>query len=97
MFQCDRVILKRRMEVGLRGMAGIARLREKREVRQLQIRDDTGIPFNPGNIGLSLNPGMREHQTEKQQGGSQQRKGEARFSCRKSNLAFCNSRSNQGS
>ncbi len=42
MFQGDRVILKGRVEIGLGGVAGVARLREKRKIRQLQVRDDPG-------------------------------------------------------
>jgi hypothetical protein len=80
MFQGDRVILKGRLEVGLRGMAGIARLREKRQIRQLQVRNDSSRMIDQREIGLPLKPGMGEHQADEQHADTRQGQGQARFS-----------------
>jgi hypothetical protein len=66
MFQCCRVILKGRMEVRLRQMAGIAGLREERQIRQLQVPDHPGHAVDGRGIGLPLKMGVGEHQAQKQ-------------------------------
>jgi hypothetical protein len=80
MFQGARVILKGRVEVGLGGVTGVASLREKRKIRQLQACDDTSDGIDQGKIGLSLQPGMGEHQAEEQKADTRQGQGQARFS-----------------
>jgi hypothetical protein len=86
MFQCNRVILKGRVEIGLRGMAGVARLREKGQIRQFQLPDHACHTFNQRGISLPLKSGMDEHQAQKQHTQAQQRQGKARFSDGKSSL-----------
>ena len=80
MFQGDRVILKGRVEVGLGGMAGVARLREQRQIRQLQVSDDPGKGMDQGKMGLPLHMGMGEHQADEQHADARQGQGQARFS-----------------
>jgi hypothetical protein len=98
MFQSDRVILKGRVEIGLGGMAGVARLGEQSQIRQLQVRDDPGNGIDQGGIGLPLQPGMGEHQADEQHADTRQDQGQARFSQGNASLALCfpEESSNQG-
>jgi hypothetical protein len=66
MFQCSRVILKGRVEIGLGGMAGVARLREKGQIRQIQGCNDSSHTIDQRKIGLLLKIGMDEHQADEQ-------------------------------
>ena len=88
MFQGDRVILKGRVEVGLGGMAGVARLREKRQIRQLQVRDDPGHAIDHGEIGLPLQIGMGEHQADEQHADTRQGQGRGSIFSGKSSPAL---------
>jgi len=79
MFQGGRVILKGRVKVGLGEVTGVARLGEKRKVRQFQVRDHPGDGIDPGKIGLPLQMGMGEHQADEEYADPRQRQGQARF------------------
>jgi hypothetical protein len=97
MFQCYRVVLKGRMEIGLRQMTGIAGLREERQIRQLQIPDHSGHAVDGRGIGLALKMGVGEHQGQQQQAGAQKVQADARFPDGKSGLCFLPEESfNQG-
>jgi hypothetical protein len=80
MFQGYRVILEGRVEVGLGGVTGVARLREKGKIRQLQVRDNPGNGIDRWEIGLSLQMGMGEHQADEQHADTCQSQDQARFS-----------------
>jgi hypothetical protein len=80
MFQGGRMILKGRVEIGLGGMTGVARLREKRKIRQFQVHDDFGDGIDRWEIGLPLEMGMGEHQNDEQYADTRQGQGRARFS-----------------
>jgi hypothetical protein len=88
MFQSERVILKGRVEVGLGGVPGIARLGEERKIRQFQVRDDPGDSIDRGEIGLPLHIGMGEHQAEEQNADTGKGQGQARFSQGNASPAF---------
>lgn len=72
MFQGHRVILKSRVQVGLGEVAGVARLREEAQIRQLQLRDNPCNGFDRGKIGLPLQMGMDEHQPQQQESDPEQ-------------------------
>jgi len=78
MFQRGGVILKGRVEVGLGEVTGVARLREEGQVRQLQVRDDSGNALEQGPVGLPLPMGMDEHQADEQDADPRQGQGQAR-------------------
>ena len=80
MLQGDRVVLKGRVEVGLGRVAGVARLGEKRKIRQLQFRDNSDNGIDYGKVGLLLQPSMDEHQADEQQADTSQNQGRGRFS-----------------
>jgi hypothetical protein len=66
MFQRYGMILESRMQVGLRQVAGVARLGKEAEVGQFQVRDDTGYLGNGWCIGLPLKKGMGKYQAKEQ-------------------------------
>jgi len=75
MFQGDGVVLKGRLEIGLREVAGVARLGKKSKIRQFQVRDNTGNGIDHGKVSLSLPQGMGEHQADEQQADTRQDQG----------------------
>jgi len=79
MFQGHRVILKSRVQVSLGGMAGVARLREECQIRQLQLGNDARHTIDQRQIGLPLKLGMNEHQADEQRADTGQGQGQARF------------------
>ena len=54
------------MQVGLRQMAGVARLGKKAEISQFQVCHDPGYLRNHWGIGLPLKKGMGKHQAKEQ-------------------------------
>jgi hypothetical protein len=97
MFQGHRVILKSRVQVSLGEVAGVARLREEAQIRQLQLRDNPCNGFDRGKIGLPLQMGMDEHQADKQHADARQAQGQARFPQGKASPAlFISAIANQG-
>lgn len=79
MLQGHGVILKSRVQVGLRWMAGIARLREKAQIGQFQGPGYSGDAAYQRDICLPLIRRMKEHRSEKQNGGTEQDQAKARF------------------
>jgi len=88
MFQCDGVILKGRVKIRLGGVAGVARLREEAQIRQLQFSGHPGRGLDQRDIGPALPFGMDEHRAEEQRPGAQEEQGKARFSGRQPSPAF---------
>jgi hypothetical protein len=99
MFQGHRMILKSGVEVGLGGVACVAGLGEKRQVRQLQVRHDPGNGIKRGESGLPLNMGMEKHQADEQNADPCHGQGQARFPRGKASPArfFPDESANQGS
>lgn len=68
------------MQVGLRKVAGVARLGEEAEISQFQLRDDTGYLSNDWGIRLPLKKGMGKHQAKEKDTCAKQGQAKTRFS-----------------
>lgn len=61
------MVLKRGVQIGLGGMAGITRLRKEAEVREFQPFHQFGLLIEQREISPLLEEGMEEHETKQAQ------------------------------
>ena len=77
MFQRHRVVLEGRMQVGLRGMAGVAGLGEQREVGEAEALCQCGAFGELCRAAVALQSGVEEGRRETSRGKAEHDQGEA--------------------